>query len=912
MSFELNLQKVRECAEQLTLAARSDPDMAEKLVCQIESLASRSPEPIFEAYSQRARGHLSHARGGMTEAVGHYQKALELFEQCGEAVERARTASSLVGALGPMGRFEEALRLAHEARQTFLKANLQNRAARLDVNVGNLYHRLNRLEEALVHYERGAALLEDTGDVEAAAGVMINRSVVLMLLYRFDDALEGFVRARKFSERHGLRVLATQSDYNNAYLHFLTGRCAEALKALKSTEASFRELGDEIHVAHCRSTTAEILLGLNLPEHALELATLAEDGFRTSALTIDRCRTLLLIGRCLMRLGHTEEAVSHYSRARRLFGEAGNPIWAAIADLGVASAMTASGRHSEAVSLALQSHDLFRKQRHAPFLATAVTVAARALIEQGDPFNGLRLLKECEEFLGCEWPASVNYDIQYLKGRALELSGRFEEARECFHNAIESLEFLLNHITTDHAALRFLEDKEDVFERLAGLTGDPGQAMELADRARSCALDRFGGLRQRSGEVSQAARQLRETLQADYLRLFESNRADPDALFTKIRQTEQKLMHELLEVQLKGEFSSPTQSERFTASIAADEVMLEYFVAGDSVSVFVATDGGVERVELPVSASELQQEVHLTRYGLWSSGDARREFALEHHLRRLHDVLIAPIEGSLRRRVIFVPHRFLNGLPLHILRGPHGYLLDQYVTSYAPSASAYCRASRRETASVGECLIVGTDCTDLPGASREIRMLAGNLPACKVAINANIRELRTALERASIVHIASHAIFRPDAPAWSLVSLGSDALTPADLVELNLNAELVTLSACSTGRMNSSRNEAPSFVRAFSLLGVPSLVASLWEVQDDASTSLMSHFYEGFRKSPDIAENLRQAMLAVRDAFPHPWYWGGFVLMGKQRLGRSWSLFGGVRRSQSTNATRAVSGKGVC
>src|ERR1700741_2607765 len=88
-------------------------------------------------------------------------------------------------ALVPLGKFEEALQLAEVAREIFQRENLQIRAARLDVNVGNLYHRLNRLEDALGRYERAAAVFENSADREATAGVLINRSLVLMLLYRF-------------------------------------------------------------------------------------------------------------------------------------------------------------------------------------------------------------------------------------------------------------------------------------------------------------------------------------------------------------------------------------------------------------------------------------------------------------------------------------------------------------------------------------------------------------------------------------------------------------------------------------------------------------------------------------------------------------------------------------------------------
>jgi hypothetical protein len=66
MSVELDGQRIRECAERLTVAARSDPAAAQRLVEEIDSIVAANPQPIFEAYRQRARGHLLGIRGGMT------------------------------------------------------------------------------------------------------------------------------------------------------------------------------------------------------------------------------------------------------------------------------------------------------------------------------------------------------------------------------------------------------------------------------------------------------------------------------------------------------------------------------------------------------------------------------------------------------------------------------------------------------------------------------------------------------------------------------------------------------------------------------------------------------------------------------------------------------------------------------
>ena len=886
MAADQETLRIRRCAEEVVLAARSDPGLAEQLVQEMESIAARIPTPLFQAYSQRAQGHLLHIRGSMTEAVQRYRTAFTLFEQCDEQIERARTASSLVGALVPLGEYGEALSLAEQARQIFQQTNLQIRAARLDVNVGNLYHKLNRLEEALLHYDRAAITLEDSGDCEAAAGVLINRSVVLMLLYRFDEALEGFLQAHKFSEDHGLRVLATQSDYNRAYLLFLIGDYAQALHLIRVAEAGFQAIGDEVHIAHCRLDRAEILLELNLPEHASELANLAESGFRSAGLNSDRARALLLLGRCLTHQGQMIEAVSHFATSRQLFDAEDNAIWASMADLETASALMASDRTQEAMQLAERAAEVFRLRKHLPFSALADALNARLCVQQNNAERALFFLSRCEGYLDFKPPAFLGFHISYLKGRALELQGRMKEAFDSYEVASESLEFLLTHISLDHVMGRFLEDKDDVFERLAGLSVDARQALQFADHGRTRVLTAPWNLRATSPNVSDRVRKLRENLRSDHLSLFKAGQINPDSLFDRIKHSERQLMLELIEGELSQKTAASLSPDPQAVELSDGEVLLEYLVRDDSVFVFVIGEQMLERVRLPISAAELEEEVRFARYGLSRPGDLRRRTALDHHLRQLYEALIEPVKPWLGRRIVIVPHRFLHHLPFHAMLGPNGYLADEYITSSAPSMAAYRLASRQPCQSLSRStsLIIGTEAPDLPAIKNEVRAVASRLPNCTIAVNKSLEEIRPMLESAAFVHIASHGIFRSDNPACSLLNLGADVLTPADMLNLQINADLVTMSACSTGQTYVRGNEVQGFVRAFSQWRVPSLIASLWEVNDHATSMLMSSFYERIPHSPDIADNLRRAMLDVKNEFDHPHYWAPFVLIGRQRL----------------------------
>lgn len=870
-------------AEALTQAVRSDPSRAEQLLARMEFVAASDPHRELEGFVERARGHVVRSAGNTVQAVKHYRRAMAQFEECGRTIERARTASTLVGALVPMGEFDEALQLAEEARSAFLHAKLPDRAARLDVNVGNLYHSLNRLDEALVYYERAADALRKS-DVEATASVLINRSVVLMLLYRFEEASAGFFQAREFSERHGLRALALQSEHNWGCLLFLSGDFSQAFRVIQNAERGFRELGDKAQLAHCQGEMAEILLALNLPEQSLALANCAETAFQESGFSVEALRTQLLAGRSLLRLGRADEALVQFAKVRETYRKGGNPLWSVVADLNSVTALRAKGRVQEALGVALRSREFFRSESHPPFLAAATIAAAQCLIDNHDPRGALSLLDT--QISPPSLPSSLQFDTLYLKGCALADSGKPDQARASFRGAVEQLEYLTSNISADLAMVHFLEDKETAYERLAELTPDPHDAFRWADRGRSRTFANF-----RNSAVvfegTDQTRRLREGLRKDYREILGAAHGHSLSLFDRIRQSERALLQELMSCEF-NRGASVLAAHETPFSCRSDEVLLEYFITEKQVAVFVAAGSSVERVILPITPDDLEREVHFVRFGLMGSGAPEREAALLAHLRRLHDALIAPVEPMLKRRIVFVPHRILNSLPFHLLLGPRGYLVQDYVISYAPSASDYERASRRETASDGTSLILGTDGFDLPAASSEVSVVSRMLPDCSIALNVSIDEIRARLGRASFVHVVSHAIFRAENPSGSLLDLGGDVLAPTDLLDISIEADLVTLAACSTGKTAGKGNAISGFTRAFSLWGVPSLVASLWEVHDEASALLMKKFYENLRLSGDIAGSLRAAMLGVSAVFPHPWYWGAFILMGKSKLGRSW------------------------
>jgi CHAT domain-containing protein/tetratricopeptide (TPR) repeat protein len=896
---------IRELAKQVVLATRSNTGDAERLLCEMESISAGHPSEISEAFCIRVRGNLDQVRGDLTTAAEKYRQAHRLFERAQDFVEAARTAASLVGVLAMLGEFQEAFQWADRARAVFRELGEDLRLARLEVNVGNLYQRLGRMADALASYDLAMPQLEASQDFEAAAVVAINRSVVLMLLYRFDEAMEGLRRAREFCESNDLRSTASQAEYNRAYLQYLMGDCTAALKVMQQAEAEFCSQGDDFFVAQCRLDRAEILADLNLLDQAERLSRDAAEMFRSMNISGDRARALLLLGRCSLKAGHREQAISNFAEAKTLLDAEGNPIWGQLADMERAS-VQAAGEEAAALAVADRAYTMFQEHGNAAFAAMADLFAARISLDRGDEEAASRFLDRCAGILENP-PVWLRYRMELMRASIHEACGRRPEALAAYARAAEFVEFLRNNLRVDMIAVNFLEDKTDLYDRLVALAENDRQALGFAElgRARglSDAIRRSDESKTATGaSATPAVQRLREELRSDYIHLLRKPAGSSQALLDRLAQKEWQLMQELTVANIdrsSGE-NGPTREALSLPRLQSDEVLLEFQMSGanasrtgrsqqeladEGCSVFVVTADTVQRVRLEISQEELRSEVDFIRYHITKPEGPAHRAPLDHRLSRLYEKLIRPVEPLLRPRVVVVPHRWLHALPFHALRAPWGYLLDRYTFSYAPSAAVYALTSSQRAEPVWSSLIIGSNTETLPEAAREIEAASTHLPNPEVVLAADLPSIREKLKSAAIVHIASHAVFRADSPAGPLLMLGSDAVMGMDLSHLELKAQLVTMSACSTARTwMAAANETTGLVRAFLILSVPSMVGSLWDVQDRSTAFLMDHFYAQLRSSLDIAGSLRNAALQTRDRFEHPFYWAPFILIGKTNL----------------------------
>jgi CHAT domain-containing protein len=257
-------------------------------------------------------------------------------------------------------------------------------------------------------------------------------------------------------------------------------------------------------------------------------------------------------------------------------------------------------------------------------------------------------------------------------------------------------------------------------------------------------------------------------------------------------------------------------------------------------------------------------------------------------LKHLYAELMAPIVGKLDvAHLVIVPHGLLHHVPFHALWDGNRYLMERFSISYAQSASVYCLTAGKVTRPEERSLILGVPDDCAPCIAQEAKDVAACLPNPHLYIGeqATTQTLLAEAPTSRFIHIATHGLFRQGNPMFSSIRLADSRLSVFDLYQLNLSAELVTLSGCGTGlNVVEGGDELLGLARGLFYAGTQCVLLTLWDVNDRSAGEFMKRFYTRLQAAPgERAEALRGAMQDLKAIYAHPYHWAPFALMGKFR-----------------------------
>ncbi len=882
---------------------------------------------IAEAY--RTCAQILRIQGRHEEALTMLSSASEAGEAAGDPLLAARMRIGSVDSLCWLGRNEQAISVANELIIIFTASHAHADAAKVLVNLGNVHFRVDDMQAALDCYERASQMFETCGDRRTQVAVQINWANILTQQNRLDEALVLYNRARNTLESLGDTALIPTIDANVGYLHFVSGRHDSALASLLKARTAFEAREQTVEVAKCDLDAGDVYRALNLYEEANECYQRSIGVFKLMNVDYELARAQLGSAAALQAMGRTEDAIEALATSDLIFQRHGNLPQRGHVMLRRAHLLAESGMRADAVREAQAALHVFQR-----FAMNYWSAEARYLVADCLPQNDrsrtrrLAALRRVAHELSNDWLAcrvERSLGMHYLD------LGKTELALVHLKSAAASLEASRTLIAPEDLHVAFLRDKLAVYEDLVSAlleTGKPADiesAFEYVEHSRSrLLLERIqalvdGRLESQSG-AGEPERQRLATLRAQLSRCYhslgvgsmeDSQRATP-AIRTdtaEVAKLEHAYRSALRDVELSSiaRGSSPMgevpSTSELRSALGPSEALLEYYTIGDRICAFVLSRDGISVRPCLAHTDEIAELAHRFRYQLQRmslSGEYVQRHgeqfrsSITRILSRLYDVLVRPLEPVLKAdRLIIVPHGVLHGLPFHAFCNGVDHLLDRYEIVYSPSATVWETIPKKPGRSghtphirMNRPLVMGVPEPGIAQVEAEVAQVGSRLPNARMLCGeeATLDAFRELAVRSTVIHLATHALYRRDNPLFSGLRFSDGWLLARDMYDIDLDCDLAVLSACKTGLTSiEPGDELFGLVRGFLSAGAQALAVSLWPADDATTASLMVRFYDHIKAGATPAAALRQAQQAVRSECPHPYHWAAFAIIGKRQ-----------------------------
>ena len=366
--------------------------------------------------------------------------------------------------------------------------------------------------------------------------------------------------------------------------------------------------------------------------------------------------------------------------------------------------------------------------------------------------------------------------------------------------------------------------------------------------------------------------------------------------------------------------------------LSDDDVLIEYFLGEGSLLAFCITKDDIRVVE-----NDLEESIFSSLDNLPNNqsvdgiiNEARATFnSYTESSYNLYKLLLEPFSDDIKdKNLIIIPDGNLGYVSFEsLIKEPADtsrvdyrnlpYLINDHDISYGYSSALLINSIKAEHNNNAKLDLLafapvnfgyednykeeigyrtrGDNLIDLPGSAREVldisKIFTGDVFMRGQATVGRFKEIASNYK---ILHIATHGIVDNDDPMHSKLIFssandpdGNNALQYGDLFNLDLNADLAVLSACNTGYGKNSEGEGiMALARGFMYSGVPSLVISLWKVEDESTAVIMKNFYKylkaGHTKDHALRLSKLEYLKTADNIGASPFYWSGFINIGNK------------------------------
>ena len=798
-------------------------------------------DPRSESTAYHNMGTLQFNLGAYQKSLAAYQEAVRIRHAAGMRAPESESLSGVASALRNLGETQKALDLYGQALA--VKRELKDQRGQMVVlhNTGVAYSVLGQFEKAIEYYEQSLVVSRHEGDRQWQATALVSRGIAWRFLGQFDKAAQSFREALDLRVALGNKRGQAEVLSNLGLLEEMRGDLEGALSLYERALPLNREMRDPRGEGFTAANLASVHARLGNQVKAAELLAQAADVQRAIADENGLAQTLLIQARVLRDAGKLTEA-------RTAVEEAIARVESLRARIGLPS-LRASHRALKEDHYTMQVDVLMQMGNAAEALIASERARARTMRETLAIGNVTKL-------------PGVDAALLTERRTIQQRLNAKERARAAIAGAKDKLERLA---VLDREIGQLLEEHEAVEARIrasspqyASLTQPPNLSLE-------------GLRRQLDDDTSLLVYSLGDPRSYAWV-LTRSELHSVSLPAREQIENAARRMHELISAGRKRELETPLR--RSIEELSALVVRPLQAHLGTS-RVAIVGDGALQYVPFAV-LSDAKREALIVRHEIVSLPSAS-----------LLEVLRAKDgDGEAQRKAIAV---FADPV---LEKNDSRVRVGTQVASTAPVPPDLLRSGEQSGGAEFQRLAYTSVEADaiVALATEKQSLKATGFRATRAAV------LETDLRQFGIIHFATHGLLNNENPELSgiVLSLVDERGEPQDgflrvheICGLDLNAELVVVSACRTALGKEIRGEGLiGITRAFMLGGAERVMASLWDVRDQATAELMKRFYRGmFEKNLRPAAALRAAQLSMRreQRWQSPFYWAPFVVQGDWR-----------------------------
>ncbi|QSJ14820.1 CHAT domain-containing protein [Nostoc sp. UHCC 0702] len=820
----------------------------------------------------------------LNQSVQYFQDSIKLAKQIGD---RTRLAKALIG-LGDIynlkGQYTKAIELYEQALETFKTDNKSpSEISEAFSKLGEVYDRQGEIDKAIESYNQALIIantevfkspIDKLEHIHHQGFIFLNvGNIYSFKAKNYEQALKFYQQALDTFQSFLIQFEKTPSAANEAtivaykrfvesgiktacvgikYTYIMLGRSEESKKTCLENSASPKNLGSKNKSTRPPKSAAELEKARKKLQEALEQLKI----YQTLGNPDLQALSLVDIAQAYAELGEDQLAEEYFQKAIEI-------------------SKTSEGYQVQ--PLTYMSAGFFYNERQKYDLAISYYKQAGEFAQKG----------------GNQWVEVTSY--QQI-GITAFIANKLPEATTALYKAINLFDSM-QIVLSDPNQISFFDTQTQTYsllQKVLIIQNQPKQALEVAERARARAFVNLITARQ-----SKNNNQLKANI--------------PVIVPPKLQDI-QKIAKEQKATIVEYSIPSPLKN-------ADNKIIWD----GSEIYIWVVKPTGeiafhVQKINISLKdlVSSSRQAIGVNDRSIFSTvvvnpDDAKIQ---RESLQKLYQLLIKPIAQYLptnpNERVIFIPQNQLFLVPFAALQDEQDkYLIEKHTILTAPAIQVlqFTHEQRQKISTTGALVVGNPTMPSLPPnigeAPKQLKplknaedeaieiaqMLNTKALTGKQATEVTVKQLMT---KARIIHLATHGLLddfgfgvpgaialAPDSTAKKEQQDSNGFLTAGEIFDMKLNAELVVLSACETGQGTITGDGVIGLSRSLIAAGVPSVVVSLWSVDDKSTKLLMTEFYRQMQQNPNKATALRQAMLLTMKQYPQPKYWAAFTLIGE-------------------------------